>query len=59
VRKISTNERSTTMNMNYVKPQLLNVKKASSAILGAKPAGPQDNDSGSNQSTNTAFRSDE
>ena len=47
------------MNMNYVKPQLLNVKKASSAILGAKPAGPQDNDSGSNQSTNTAFRSDE
>jgi hypothetical protein len=43
--------------MKYTKPQLLNVKKASTIIMGAsKPNGFQDNTLGS---TATAYRSDE
>lgn len=41
----------------YVKPQVLNVKKASLAILGSKPDRGSDNGPGT--STNTAYRSDE
>ena len=43
--------------MKYTKPQLLNVKKASTVIMGgAKPLGIFDNQAGS---TATAYRSDE
>ena len=43
--------------MNYAKPQLLNVKKASSTILGPKNLGGSDN--GSGNSTANAYRNDE
>jgi hypothetical protein len=43
--------------MTYTKPQLLNVKKASSAIMGSKIHVRSDNDSSS--STTAAYRSDE
>jgi hypothetical protein len=43
---------------SYTKPQLLNVKKASSSILGAKQLFKQDSGTGSNSSV-TAYRSDE
>ncbi len=43
--------------MNYTKPQVLNVKKASTAILGGKM--PPGDDRGPNTSSATAYRSDE
>lgn len=43
--------------MQYAKPQILNVKKASVAILGGKI--PPGDDRGPNTSTVTAYRSDE
>jgi hypothetical protein len=44
--------------MKYTKPQLLNVKKASSVIMGGpKHIATFDNDS--LESTNSAYRSDE
>jgi hypothetical protein len=43
--------------MKYNKPQLLNVKKASSAIMGIKQTLRSDNSNPS--STNVAYRNDE
>lgn len=43
--------------MKYTKPQLLNVKRASVAIMGFKQ--PNVRDSSTAGSTNSAYRSDE
>jgi hypothetical protein len=43
----------------YTKPQVLNVKKASSTILGMKQPAIADNGDVSHPSTATAYRSDE
>jgi len=43
--------------MKYTTPQLLNVRRASSAIMGAKVPGPQD--SGDDNRTINAYQSDE
>jgi hypothetical protein len=42
--------------MKYTKPQLLNTKAASSAIMGLKISGRADNNP---QETDSAYRSDE
>jgi hypothetical protein len=44
--------------MKYTKPQLLNVKKASSVIMG-EPKQPSLDDGGGSGSTAAAYRSDE
>jgi hypothetical protein len=51
------NERRTTML--YVKPQLPNVKKASSTIMGNKEIGSHDSENQDKTSSVTAYRSDE
>ena len=45
--------------MTYTKPQLLNIKKASSTIMGEKRNGNADNSTGGTHSTVSAYRSDE
>jgi len=45
--------------MMYTKPQMLNVKKASSTILGIKNPAVADNGNPNRQSTATAYRSEE
>lgn len=46
--------------MNYIKPQLLNTKRASTAIMGTNPAEKQPGKSDSDRSSSViAYRSDE
>jgi hypothetical protein len=45
--------------MIYTKPQLLNVKKASSTIMGNKQSGSADSSTGGTHSSVNAYRSDE